>query len=141
MTPATAPRPAPAQPLPHRRPQLRVLAGRGPSAPRAPFVLLLVGLLTGGLVGLLLLNTAIARDSFVLEQLRQDNAALVLHEQALRQQADSAAAPQTLAARARALGMVPAGPPAFIRLPDGAVLGSPTPAPSPSPTASPAAGR
>ncbi|HVE63244.1 MAG TPA: hypothetical protein VNB94_05535, partial [Mycobacteriales bacterium] len=34
-------------------------------------------------------------------------------------------APERLAARAAELGLVPAGPPAFLRLSDGAVLGAP----------------
>jgi hypothetical protein len=38
--------------------------------------------------------------------------------------------PQTLAARAAALGMVPGGPPAFLRLSDGKVLGQAIAAPA-----------
>ncbi|MCC5579420.1 hypothetical protein IMZ11_27690 [Microtetraspora sp. AC03309] len=53
--------------------------GRRP--PRAPFVLLVVGLLCGGLVSLLLLNTVLAQDSFELSDLRSGT-------ERLRQQAD-----------------------------------------------------
>ncbi|MEZ0071857.1 hypothetical protein [Planotetraspora sp. GP83] len=38
--------------------------------PRAPFVLLVVGLMSGGLVTLLLLNTVLAQDSFKVSDLR-----------------------------------------------------------------------
>ncbi|WP_066935832.1 hypothetical protein [Microtetraspora fusca] len=54
-------------------------SGRRP--PRAPFVLLVVGLLCGGLVSLLLLNTVLAQDSFELSDLRSGT-------ERLRQQAD-----------------------------------------------------
>ncbi|GII26725.1 hypothetical protein [Planotetraspora mira] len=48
--------------------------------PRAPFVLLVVGLMCGGLVTLLLLNTVLAQDSFKLTDLRSSTDQL--HEQA-----------------------------------------------------------
>jgi hypothetical protein len=48
--------------------------------PRAPFVLLVVGLMCGGLVTLLLLNTVLAQDSFKLSDLRSSTDQL--HEQA-----------------------------------------------------------
>ncbi|MEU8269486.1 hypothetical protein AB0B89_20290, partial [Sphaerisporangium sp. NPDC049002] len=44
---------------------------RRASAPRAPFVLLVVGLLCGGLVSLLLLNLVLAQDSFRVNDLRK----------------------------------------------------------------------
>ncbi|WP_165900912.1 hypothetical protein [Microbispora triticiradicis] len=52
--------------------------------PRAPFVLLVVGLMCGGLVTLLLLNTVLAQDSFKLTDLRSsiDD----LHRQAAEQE-------------------------------------------------------
>ncbi|WP_424534634.1 hypothetical protein ACOZ38_30895 [Sphaerisporangium viridialbum] len=50
------------------------------SAPRAPFVLLVVGLLCGGLVSLLLLNLVLAQDSFRANDLRKSTE--LLHQQA-----------------------------------------------------------
>ncbi|MFB9881883.1 hypothetical protein ACFFMN_28500 [Planobispora siamensis] len=47
-------------------------APRRARAPRAPFILLLVGLLCGGLVTLLLLNTVLAQGSFQESQLRAE---------------------------------------------------------------------
>ncbi|MFC4589834.1 hypothetical protein [Sphaerisporangium corydalis] len=55
----------------------RVLPARG--APKAPFVLLVVGLLCGGLVSLLLLNTVLAKDSFRMRDLRDSTQRL--HQQ------------------------------------------------------------
>jgi hypothetical protein len=43
---------------------------------------------------------------------------------------DSYSAPDALAERARELGMIPGGPPAFLT-PDGTILGDPSPAPPP----------
>ncbi|WP_371779356.1 hypothetical protein [Streptosporangium subroseum] len=70
-------RPAPAKPVPVGATAAPVAAPsaaapRPARAPRAPFVLLVVGLLCGGLVSLLLLNTVLARDSFELSKLRAD---------------------------------------------------------------------
>jgi len=114
-------------------------------APRAPFVLLLGTLLVGGLAGLLFLHTALAEDSFRLQDLKNRSAALTAREQALEQQVAVAASPRRLAAKAEALGMVRSENPAFIRLSDGTVLGRPKPGvapppPTPTPTATAATG-
>jgi hypothetical protein len=111
-------------------------------APRAPFVVLLGGLLTAGLGGLLFLHTSLAEDSFRLHDLTTRSAVLAGREQALEQEVAVAASPERLAARAEALGMVRSENPAFIRLSDGSVLGKPKPGvapppPSPAPTSSP----
>jgi type II secretory pathway pseudopilin PulG len=136
----TAPAPqAPARPGPQgpagKRPAtaLRLVPQRAWHPPRAPFVVLVVGLLAAGLLGLLLLNTVMAENSFRLHALQQRGAALDLRQQQLQRDIDAIEAPGALAAHARALGMVPAGSPAFIRLSDGKVLGVPTPARSPQP--------
>lgn len=52
---------------------------------RAPFVLLVVGLLCGGLISLLLLNTVLNRDSFTQNTLREETAQLQRENEALRQ--------------------------------------------------------
>ncbi|MFD8557051.1 hypothetical protein ACFV1N_07130 [Streptosporangium canum] len=48
-------------------------AARPGRAPRAPFMLLVIGLLCGGLVSLLLLNTVLAQDSYKVNELRSAN--------------------------------------------------------------------
>ncbi|HEY8457918.1 MAG TPA: septum formation initiator family protein [Actinopolymorphaceae bacterium] len=93
-----------------------------------PFVLLVVGILGIGLVGLLLLNTSLQRGSFEIHDLVTQNAELEDRETALRQQVARLKAPESLDRRARALGMVPNQNPVFLRLSDGAVLGSAEPA-------------
>jgi hypothetical protein len=109
-------------------------------APRAPFLLLVLTLLVGGLVTLLLLNTALGRGAFVVHDLEQRSGQLADREQGLQQQVALEASPARLAQRARRLGMVPSENPVFLRTSDGRVLGVPRPAtapPKPSPSASP----
>ncbi|MBN0043893.1 septum formation initiator family protein [Streptomyces actuosus] len=107
-------------------------AGR---AARAPFVLLVVLLLGGGLIGLLVLNSALSEGAFQLDDLQRDTKALTDEEQALQRDVDAYSAPRALQQRARELGMVPGGDPAFLD-PDGTVRGVPSPA-----SAGPAASR
>ncbi|HUR13166.1 MAG TPA: hypothetical protein VM097_01605 [Mycobacteriales bacterium] len=112
--------------LPNPRGLLRLVPQRRSQAARTPFAVVLVVLLVGGLLGLLLLNTLVAQDSFTLHDLAKQSKALQLREQQLAAQVESRQAPGQLAERAIRLGMVPGGPPAFLRLPDGHVLGQPT---------------
>ncbi|MFD3455942.1 septum formation initiator family protein [Streptomyces sp. NPDC058691] len=108
------------------------------TAARSPFVLLIVLLLGGGLITLLLLNSAVNRDSFKLSELQKETTQYTDDEQELQQEVDRYSAPDALDRRARDLGMVPGGNPAFLA-PDGSVLGDPgheTDAPVPLPSLS-----
>jgi hypothetical protein len=114
-------------PLPKGAPRkvagLRLVTQRRSSAAKAPFVVVLVSLLVGGLLGLLLLNTLVAQGSFRLHDLGTKGKALELRQQDLQRQVQALQAPAELARRAAALGMVPGNAPAFLRLSDGKVLG------------------
>ncbi|MFG2608243.1 septum formation initiator family protein [Streptomyces sp. NPDC048514] len=99
-------------------------AGRAKAA-RTPFVLLVVLLLGGGLIGLLVLNSALSEGSFKLADLQKRTKSLTDQEQALQRDIDAYSAPDALQRRARALGMVPGGDPAFLG-PDGRVMGVPS---------------
>jgi hypothetical protein len=90
-----------------------------------------VGLLVGGLLGLLALNTALAQDAFLLHTLKTEGRELAVREQVLQREVEGLRTPEALAARAAEMGMVPAGPPAFLRLSDGAVIGAPVPGEAP----------
>jgi len=131
--------------LPSARGLLRLVPQRRSQAAKTPFAVVLVVLLVGGLLGLLLLNTLVAQDSFTLHDLGKQSRDLQLREQQLAGQVEAFQAPRQLAARATQLGMVPGGPPAFLHLPDGRVLGQPTPGQAvvtpvaPKPTATTAA--
>ncbi|MER7187050.1 septum formation initiator family protein [Streptomyces hyaluromycini] len=102
-------------------------AGRANQAARTPFVLLVVLLLSGGLIGLLVLNSALSEGSFRLDDLQKQTKNLTDEEQALQRDIDAYSAPDALQRRARELGMVPGGDPAFLD-PDGTVKGVPGPA-------------
>ncbi|MEV0369470.1 septum formation initiator family protein [Streptomyces sp. NPDC050636] len=98
-------------------------SGAGTAA-RTPFVLLVVVLLGSGLIALLLLNSALNQGSFELSNLEKKTDDLTDEQQALQQDVDAYSAPGALEKRARELGMVPGGNPAFL-LPDGTVRGKP----------------
>ncbi|GAA2727835.1 hypothetical protein GCM10010360_02210 [Streptomyces nogalater] len=112
-------------------------AGRAQAA-RTPFVLLVVVLLGGGLIGLLVLNSALSEGSFKLADLQKRTKNLTDEEQALQRDIDAYSAPDALERRARELGMVPGGDPAFLG-PDGTVKGVPSAAPEPASLSAPAA--
>jgi cell division protein FtsB len=114
-------------------PVLRLVPDVRTGAPRAPFITLVVLLLAGGLLGLLALNTVLAQDAFRLHSLSVEGKELADREQVLEREVETLRTPRNLAARARELGMVQSGSPAFLRLEDGAVLGAEVPAEAPPP--------
>ncbi|NMR20614.1 hypothetical protein [Cellulomonas fimi] len=126
-TPRHAPAGAPDR---SRDAEPRLLLVRAPqhTRTRAPFVLLCIAILASSLLGALLLNTSMARGSYEAHDLQIEAAQLARVEQQLSTDLLANKAPGQLAGVARALGMVPAPELAFLRLSDGAVLGSPTPA-------------
>lgn len=85
-----------------------------PPRARAPFVLLIVGLLGGALVSLLLLNTVLAQDAFTLSELQRDNRQLAERKQALQADIARESDPQVLHQKARSLGLVDPQGAAFI---------------------------
>ena len=115
-----------------RQGYLRLVPQRRSSAPRTPFVAVVVALLVVGLLGLLLLNTVLAQDAFRLHVLQTQGSVLANQELDLQRQVEGLRAPAGLASRARGLGLVQGGPPAFLRLSDGAILGQPVAAVAPS---------
>jgi cell division septation protein DedD len=110
-------------------------------APRTPFLLLLGALVVGGLCALLALNTASAANELNRHDLATKDASIAAEVQQLRNEVAASAAPGNIASAAAAMGMVPAGNPAFLKvLPDGrvVVLGSASAASlAPAPTSSP----
>ena len=133
-------RPAPSRTAVRRRPALTAV----PSAPatvagRGVFALVVLGMLVAGMGVLLVLNTSLAQGAFELGALSTTRNALAIQEQQLLQQVALEESPDALQARATTLGMVPVSAPVFLRLADGAVLGTPSAAvgaPRPHATAS-----
>jgi hypothetical protein len=154
------PRPV-ATPIPRtgpvHRPQLRVVPpartpARGRRAQsasrRAPFVVLVVGLLIVTTVSLLLLNTAIAVDSLDATRMRTANAEQAQQVAELQQRVVDGSTAAQLAREAGAAGLVPAGAAAHLVLgADGTSVVRGTAAPASaapaasSPASSPAASK
>jgi hypothetical protein len=97
-------------------------------AARVPFVTLVSLLLVAGVAGLLFFNTSMQQVSFKATAMEQRAEVLDAQRQGLQMDLDRLRNPQRVAGQAKRMGMVPAAGPAFLRLDDGAVLGTPTPA-------------
>ncbi|HEX5598646.1 MAG TPA: hypothetical protein VFX61_21900 [Micromonosporaceae bacterium] len=109
-------------------PRLKVAPPPPVVRPRAPFVALILLVVVGGVLGILLVQTKVNENAFRLGELREQQAVLDVEQQRLEKEIAKHEAPGNLAAQARKLGLVESGPPAFIRLPDGRVIGVPQPA-------------
>jgi len=81
-------------------------APRRPTS-RTPFILLLLGLLGGGLVCLLVVNTTLAAASYRIDNLQRSNATASQQVQQLQQQVASEQSPGSIEQRALKLGMKP----------------------------------
>src|SRR5262249_42575329 len=132
-------RPATAPPVPRRggpRP-----GGYPPASPRtarsvpgqrtAPesrtrFVFLIVGLLGGGLLCLLMINTVLAAGAFQITALQQGNVPRAQQVQALQAEVAAEQSPNSLAQRAAALGMVVQARLHFLNLSTGRLQSQPS---------------
>jgi hypothetical protein len=95
---------------------------------RLPFVTLVSFVLLAGVVGLLMFNTSMQQAAFAATAMEQQASTLTAREQTLRMELDGLRDPQRVARQAQRMGMVIPATPAFLRLSDGKVLGTPTPA-------------
>lgn len=75
------------------------------SVSRTPFILLVLGLLGGGLVCLLVINTTLAAAAYQIGNLQRSNAAATQQVQELQQQVASEQSPGSIEQRALQLGM------------------------------------
>jgi hypothetical protein len=91
-------------------------------------VALILAVVVAGVMGILVLNTKINENAFRLADLHSKQSQLDEQEQQLNQQLANDRSPNSLYAAARRLGLVPAGTPAYLQLPDGRKLGVPQPA-------------
>ncbi|GGQ51981.1 hypothetical protein GCM10010166_21140 [Couchioplanes caeruleus subsp. azureus] len=104
-------------------PRLRVAPPAPINAPRAPFIALVVAVVVAGVLGILLINTKTAENSFELDTLQKQQAELNARQQALENEIAANNMPGNLDAAARRLGLVKADSPAYLRMPDGKVFG------------------
>jgi hypothetical protein len=112
---------------PAAAPRLRVAPPAPISAPRAPFVAGVIGVVVAGVLGILLINTKTNENSFQIADLQKQNSALDSQQQDLDNQLVEVSSIGNLDAAARRLGLVKAESPALIRLPDGKLIGVLTP--------------
>jgi hypothetical protein len=100
-TRAAPPRPQPARPA-------GPAGARGAprrTGSRTPFILLLVGLLGGGMLCLLVINTTLAAASFRINALQRSNAQAAQRAQTLQQQVSTEESPSSIEQRALRLGL------------------------------------
>ncbi len=108
------------------RPAGAVAAGSPAAATaRTPFILLVVGLLGGGLICLLVINTVLASGSYEISSLQQAQATRQQQVQVLQQQIATDSAPSVIASRARQLGMVAPPLTSFLNLRTGRIVSQP----------------
>ena len=93
-----------------------------------PFVMLVSFVLLAGVIGLLMFNTSMQQAAFAATSMEHQASTLTAREQSLRMELDVLRDPQRVAREAQGMGMVIPATPAFLRLADGKVLGTPTPA-------------
>ncbi|KOX07279.1 hypothetical protein [Nocardiopsis sp. NRRL B-16309] len=118
--PKAAPKRAPARPATTAGAP-REHAGR---APRIPFVLLVLCLLGGALVGLLVLRSVVAEEAFAITSLQAENRELSYEEQQLRESVAHLETSERIASEAEEMGMEPGEGPLFLDLDEGRVSGS-----------------
>lgn len=108
--------------------RLTLVPTRRTAAPRAPFAVLVFAILGAGVVGLLMFNTHMQQASFYATRLQTRADELTAKQQKLDMELERLRAPQRLAEAGKQLGMVAPGVPAFVKLGDGTIVGTPTPA-------------
>ncbi|MHB0927346.1 MAG: hypothetical protein ACYC3W_00245 [Candidatus Nanopelagicales bacterium] len=111
--------------IPRRFPAPRVIVGTTPRLTNGAFALVIGAVGVCGLMLSLLINVATTQGAFQEASLTRDVHGIEAAQQAAQQALAMLASPGNLEARARAMGMVPAASPVFLRLADGKVLGKP----------------
>ncbi|MGB4137484.1 MAG: hypothetical protein WA971_13020 [Microbacterium sp.] len=115
------------QQAPERAPERRLHALAAPARRRRPKLGYAILALAGAVVigaAQLGLSLAATQDSFVLAELNAQQRSLNLDKQALQDELVGLSSPQSLAVKAADLGLVVAGSASYLRLSDGAVLGT-----------------
>jgi hypothetical protein len=108
--------------------RLTLVPTRRTPAPRTPFAVLVFAILGAGVVGLLMFNTHMQQASFYATRLQTRADDLTARQQKLDMELERLRAPQRLAEAGKQLGMVAPGVPAFVKLSNGSIVGTPTPA-------------
>ncbi|MEI6216356.1 MAG: hypothetical protein WCP64_03690 [Actinomycetes bacterium] len=104
-----------------RRPNFLKLAPEfeifsGERTDRAGFIAILIGIFLAGLISLLVINTLLTQDAFVLQRLKIQTNLFNDQRDAIVQLVAKESSPEHLAAAATKLGMIPAVNPEFLDL-------------------------
>lgn len=120
-----------------RRSHLEVVATRSQrrARPRALYAIIAVSTMLGIVVAQVLLSILVSQGAYQVENLQTRQSVLQRSYQSAKENLAKVSSPQSLAANATALGMVTNPNLVYLRLSDGAVLGSPAPAPASGVTA------
>jgi len=89
------------------------------------FSVIVICIVAFGMFALLFVNTMSAQASIQKQTLQSELSNLVSEQQGLERTVISSESPENLVKAAYRMGMVPAGSPAFIRLSDRKILGTP----------------
>jgi hypothetical protein len=111
-------------------PRLRQVSSQPTQLARIPFLVMLSVVLAAGMVGVLILNTVIQGQSSTLRDAQNQATALANEQAALETQVDQLRSVTYLMQAASAVGMRPNPDAVVLRLSDGTVFGTPTPAPA-----------
>jgi hypothetical protein len=122
-SPRVRPRPSASPAEAPARPRLKLVRPPAQARTHVPFVVTCMVILAAALLSALLLNTQLAAGAYATRTMDVRLAELARTEQQLSAEIDANKAPANLAEKARALGMEPAGPTAWLRLADGTVQG------------------
>ncbi|MEO6826240.1 MAG: hypothetical protein ABI255_11745 [Microbacteriaceae bacterium] len=122
-----APKPRPGAPGTERR-RLRAVSAQAlrRARPRPIYAVITVATLMLIVVAQLLLSIMVSQGAYQISTVESTSKDLQRSYQAVSEDLDRVASPQNLAANAEALGMVINSTPVYLRLSDGAVLGSPS---------------
>jgi cell division protein FtsB len=86
----------------------------GEVAAQRNFAIFIATIFTAGLLTLLVVNTALAKDAFLLKQLKQEAQSLTDQREAILRQVAQKSSPEKLAEQASKLGMIASTNPKFL---------------------------
>ena len=86
----------------------------GEVAAQRTFAIFIATIFTAGLLTLLVVNTALAKDAFLLKQLKQEAQLLTDQREAILRQVAQRSSPEKLAEQASKLGMIASTNPKFL---------------------------
>lgn len=86
----------------------------GEVAAQRTFAVFIATIFTAGLLTLLVVNTALAKDAFLLKQLKQEAQSLTDQREAILRQVAQKSSPEKLAKQASELGMIASTNPKFL---------------------------